>query len=51
MQQLITTTLLGSQENFILPRVAGRPILPTKHPERNEGCFLGKFGPGHPWFD
>ena len=26
-----------------------RPILLTKHPERREGCFVGKIGLGNPW--
>ena len=25
-----------------------RPILPTKHPERKEGCFVGEIGRGNP---
>ena len=25
-----------------------KPILPTKHPERKEGCFVGEIGRGNP---
>ena len=26
-----------------------RPIFPATHPERSEGCFVGKIGRGSPW--
>ena len=34
---------------FILNHGFPRPILPTKHLERSEGCFVDKIGRGNPW--
>ena len=36
-------------EEILLYQEFPRPILPTKHPERSEGCLVGKLGQWNPW--
>ena len=39
----------GEVREILLYQGVPRPIFPTKHPERSEGCFVDKIGLGNSW--
>ena len=50
---LFTTILLFYREvkEILLNQEFQRPILPTKHSDSSEVCFLDIIGQGNPWLD